>query len=131
MGVEARLEYAHTQTLEVGGCLPFGRDVKRTSTHHDKHGWVVYLLLLLLLRSPARPLGFTIWSEVFAYVTVFGFFFGCFFFVVFFYPAIEVVIFRLRGWCMLGVFLLLAFTRLGHESQDRLSPCDGMYVFTD
>ena len=26
--------------------------------------------------------------------------------------------FRLRGWCMLGVFLLPAFTRLGHECQD-------------
>ena len=26
---------------------------------------------------------------------------------------------------MLGAFLLPAFTRLGHECQDRLSPCDG------
>ena len=34
-------------------------------------------------------------------------------------------------WCMLGVFLLLAFTRLGHECQDLLSPCDGMHVCTD
>ena len=33
-------------------------------------------------------------------------------------PAIEVVIFHLRGWCMLDVFLLLAFTYLGHECQD-------------
>ena len=33
-------------------------------------------------------------------------------------PAIEVVTFRLRGWCMLGVFMLLAFTRLGHDCQD-------------
>ena len=24
----------------------------------------------------------------------------------------------LRGWCMLGVFLLLAFKRLGHECHD-------------
>ena len=32
---------------------------------------------------------------------------------------------------MLGVFLLLAFTRLGHECQDLLSLCDGMYVCTD
>ena len=46
-------------------------------------------------------------------------------------PTIEVVTFRLRGWCMLGVFLLLAFTRLGHECQDLLSPCDGMHVCTD
>ena len=46
--------------------------------------------------------------EIFAYVT--GFFF--------FNPTIEVVTFRLRGLCMLGVFLLPAFTRLGHECQD-------------
>ena len=32
---------------------------------------------------------------------------------------------------MLGVFLLLAFTCLGHERQDLLSPCDGMHVCTD
>ena len=43
-----------------------------------------------------------------------------------FNPTIEVVTFRLHGWCMLGVFLLPAFTHLGHECQDRLSPCDGM-----
>ena len=30
-------------------------------------------------------------------------------------PAIEVATFRLRGWCMLGVFLCVAaFSRLGH-----------------
>ena len=50
---------------------------------------------------------------------------------LFFIPTIEVVIFRLRGWCMLGVFLLPAFTRLGHECQDLLSPCHGMHVCTD
>ena len=32
---------------------------------------------------------------------------------------------------MLGVFLLVAFTHLGHECQDLLSPCDGMHVCTD
>ena len=32
---------------------------------------------------------------------------------------------------MLGVFLLPAFTRPGHECQDLLSPCDGMHVYTD
>ena len=32
-----------------------------------------------------------------------------------FNPTIEVVTFRLRDWCMLGVLLLTAFTRLGHE----------------
>ena len=59
-------------------------------------------------------------SEIFAYVTVF-----------FFNPTIEVVTLRLRGWCILGVFLLPAFTRLGHECQDLLSPCEGMHVCTD
>ena len=32
---------------------------------------------------------------------------------------------------MLSVFLLPAFTHLGHECQDLLSPCDGMHVCTD
>ena len=49
----------------------------------------------------------------------------------FFNPTIKVVTFRLRGWCVLGVFLLLAFTCLGHERQDLLSPCDEMHVCTD
>ena len=49
----------------------------------------------------------------------------------FFNPTIKVVTFRLHGWCMLGVFLLPAFTRLGHERQDLLSPCDEMHVSTD
>ena len=48
----------------------------------------------------------------------------------FFNPTIEAVTFRLRGWCMLGVFLLPEFTRLAYECQDLLSPCDGMYVCT-
>ena len=39
---------------------------------------------------------------------------------LFFNPTIKVVTFRLRGWCVLGVFLLPAFTRLGHERQDLL-----------
>ena len=49
----------------------------------------------------------------------------------FFNPTIKVVTFRHRGWCVLGVFLLPAFTRLGHERQDLLSPCDEIYVCTD
>ena len=49
----------------------------------------------------------------------------------FFDPTIKVVTFCLRGWCVLGVFLLPAFTRLGHERQDLLSPCDEMHVCTD
>ena len=32
---------------------------------------------------------------------------------------------------MLGVFLLPAFTRLGHERQNLSSPCDEMHVCTD
>ena len=36
----------------------------------------------------------------------------------FFNPTIQVVTFRLCGCCVLGVFLLPAFTRLGHERQD-------------
>ena len=46
-------------------------------------------------------------------------------------PTIKVVTFRLRGWCMQGLLLLPAFTRLGHERQDLLSPCDEMHVCTD
>ena len=49
----------------------------------------------------------------------------------FFNPNIKVVTFRLHGWCVLGLFLLPAFTRLGHERQDLLSPCDEMHVCTD
>ena len=37
---------------------------------------------------------------------------------LFFNPTFKVVTFLLRGWCVLGVFLLPAFTRLGHERQD-------------
>ena len=74
---------------------------------------------LLLLCCPAVSLGFTILGEIFAYMTVF------------FNPAIVVVTFRLRGWCMLCVFLFLAVTCQGHECQDLLSPCDGMRVCTD
>ena len=43
------------------------------------------------------------------------------FFFFFFNPTIEVVTVCLHGWCMLGVFLLPAFTCLGHECQDLLS----------
>ena len=97
-------------------------------------------ILLLLLRSPAViSLGFTIWDEIFAYVAVLGFFSVVVVDVVvvvvwvgfFFNPTIEIVTFRLRGWCMLGTFLLPAFTRLRHERQDLLSPRDGMHECTD
>ena len=91
-------------------------------THHTTYSR--YDQLLHLLRSPARSLGFTIWGEIFANVTVLGFF------LFFFNPTIEVVTFHLRGWCMLGAFLLPAFTRLGHDCQDIWRPCDGMHVRT-
>ena len=49
----------------------------------------------------------------------------------FFNPTIEVVTSHLHGWFILGVFLLPAFTRQGHECLDLLSLCDGMNVYTD
>ena len=49
----------------------------------------------------------------------------------FFNPTIEEVTVCLCGWCMLGVFLLPALTRVGHECQDLLSLCSGMHVCTD
>ena len=55
-----------------------------------------------------------------------GLHFGWDFILFFFSPTIEVVTFRHRGWCMLGIFLLLEFTRLGHGYQDLLSPCDSL-----
>ena len=45
--------------------------------------------------------------------------------------TVEVVTFSLRKWCILCVFLLHAFTCLGHECQDLLNMCDGMHVCTD
>ena len=74
--------------------------------------------------SPTIFLGFTFFGEIFAYVTVFCCCCYCFVFLFFLNPTTEVVTFRLRGWCMLEVFLLPAFTRLGHECQDLLSPWD-------
>ena len=46
-------------------------------------------------------------------------------------PTIEIVPFRLREWCILGVILLLTFTSLAHECQDLWSPCARMHVCTD
>ena len=43
----------------------------------------------------------------------------------FFNPTMEVATFRLRGWCMLGVFLLPVFARRGRECHDLLGSCDG------
>ena len=78
--------------------------------------------ILLLLRFPAISVGFTILSDIFAYVTGF---FGFFFFVFSIQPFIP------SSWMgMLSVFLLPAFIRLGHECQDLVSPCDEMHVCT-
>ena len=89
------------------------------SSHSSIH---IFLSLLVCVSSssefPARSVRFTILGEIIAYITF-----------IFIYPAIEVVTFC--GWCMLGVFLFLAFIRLGHECQDLLNPCDGMHVCTD
>ena len=92
--------------------------VLKLSPHAPIHAADVSFFSFFFLRSPAISLGFTTLGEIFAYVTVFN-------------PTIKVVTFRLRGWCVLGVFLLPAFTRLGHERQDFLSPCDEMHVCTD
>ena len=75
-------------------------------------------LSLLLLRS-----WLDLWSSPF-WVT-----FLCMW--PFFNPTNEVVTFCLCGWCMLGAFLLPAFTCLGHECEDLLRPYDGMHVSTD
>ena len=79
----------------------------------------------------AKSLDFTTLGEIFAYKTLggrVGWFFVC---LGFFYPTIKVATFHLPGWCVLGVFLLGAFTCLGNECQDLLSPCDGIHGHTD
>ena len=67
----------------------------------------VYLVLTPSSSSafPATSKEYNFFGEIFAHVIVFR-------------PAIQVLILPLRGWCMQGVFLLLAFTHLGHECQD-------------
>ena len=65
------------------------------------------------------------WSFVLGFVCLFVCFVCLFGF--FFYSTIELVTFRLRGWCMLGMFLLPAFTHLGHEYQDLLRWTECVY----
>ena len=81
--------------------------------------WAFFFFFFFFWRSPALSLGFTTFGWDFCVCDRF------------FNPTKQVVTFRLRGWCVLGVFLLPAFTRLGHERQDLLSPCDEMHVCTD
>ena len=78
-----------------------------------------------LFTFPVISLGFTILGEILAYATVF------FFFFFFFLSNHKGRTIRLRGWCMLGVFLLPAFPRLRHECQNLLSSLDGMNVCTE
>ena len=59
----------------------------------------MFIRWFLLLCFPAISLGFTIFGEIFGYVAIFN-------------PTIDLVTFHLCGWCMLGVFLLTAFTCL-------------------
>ena len=80
-------------------------------------GFTFFSFVFFFVYSPAISLGFTIWVR-FLRRSPFS------------NPNFQVVIFRLRGWCMQGVFLLLAFIRLGHGCQNLLSPCDGMHVYT-
>ena len=84
-----------------------------------RHKFLVVFFFFFFFCVPQLYLwGSPLLGEIFAYVTVLN-------------PTIKEVTFRLRGWCVLGVFLLPAFTRLGHERQDLLSPCDEMHVCTD
>ena len=82
-------------------------------------GFLSFFFFFFLCVPQLYLWGSPLLGEIFAYVTVF------------FNPTVKVVTFRLRGWCVLGVFLLPAFIHLGHERQDLLSPCDEMHVCTD
>ena len=119
------LRWSITSDWEMAVLVAALSDVWRYKVS-TRTGWssVSILFHLLLLHSQVRSLRLTILGEIFAYVTVFFWFF-------FLNPTIEVVTFRLRGWCMLGVSLLPAFTCLGHECHDLLSTCNGMHVCTD
>ena len=83
----------------------------------------VLLLLLLVLLSQLYLWVSPLWGneegEIFAYVTIF------------FNPSIEIVTFCFRGWSTLSVYLLPAFTHLGHECQYLLGLCDALHVRTD
>ena len=48
----------------------------------------------------------------------------------FFNPTIEVITFRLPGWCMLDVLLLPAFNHQGHECEVRATECTCAHILT-
>ena len=78
-------------------------DTKRLNSRYFTISSLCILLLLLLSRLH-------LWG------TPFSVRFLCMW--PFFNPTIEVVVFHLCGWCMLGVFLLPAFTCLEHECHE-------------
>ena len=88
---------------------------------------------LLLSLSPFQNLSFFYVPQLDIWVSPFWVRFSHMSPFLFFFlnPTTEVVTFRLRGWCMLGVFLFLACTSPRYERHDLLNPCDGMHVCTD
>ena len=123
------VQYFSSVENETKGCSPIHPQPSCTTTRSfffffcvpQLYLWFFccFCFVLFFLRSPAISLGFTTFGWDFCVCDRF------------FNPTSKVVTFRLRGWCVLGVFLLPAFTRLGHERQDLLSPCDEMHVCTD
>ena len=87
-------------------------------------------VLVILSTEKEKPFisAFFCFPELYVWVSPFWVIF--FVYVTVFNPTIEVVTFCLFALCMLGVFLLPAFSRLGHEYQDLLSPCHGMHAQT-
>ena len=127
-----------TNKLEEAGCETkinsalLNRTEWLMQIKNDSISYNLLLPLLLLLRSQL-----SLWvhhfGEIFALCDWVCCCCCCFICLFFFFnnPTIELITFRLRGWCVLGVFLLPAFTYLEHDCQDLLSPCDGMHVCTE
>ena len=79
--------------------------MQKTSFTHFAKKWFVKEFFFFFFCVPQLYLwGSLFLGEIFAYA-------------FFFNPTIKVVTFCLRGWCVLGVFLLPAFTRVEHEHQ--------------
>ena len=86
--------------------------ISSTITQQWSSNDFIFMHFFCFFRVPSYISGVHILGEIFAFAN----------------PNIEAVTFCLCGWCVLGVCLLPAFTRLGHEHQDILSQCDGMHV---